>query len=385
MRVLRARLHQLAKDEADAEATAARRSQVRTVDRSERIRTYNFPENRITDHRTGFKAYNLDAVLDGDLDPVVQSCARRRRGRQARRPRRRSACAARDRPARRRSAAADGAAAPTAGVASRRRRRRGARRPRARRRRLGEVRRADGARRAATLPTAYADLVDERAARVPLQHLTGRAHFRRLTLAVGPGVFVPRPETEVLAGLAMRGGIRALGGRSRSGRRPVHGVGRDRARRQGRAARTPGCAPSSCPTWPTPGRWPTATGSDSTSTSRWATRRGRASTTGGRRRRRDEQPAVHPGRCRAGRPRGARPRPRGRALRRQRGRAGHPARGRAGGRRTAAPRRGCSSEHADSQGASLPARLGRTGEWVEVIDHPDLGGRPRVTRARRAG
>jgi peptide chain release factor 1 len=43
------------------------------VDRSERIRTYNFPENRISDHRTGYKAYNLDAVLDGDLDPVVRS------------------------------------------------------------------------------------------------------------------------------------------------------------------------------------------------------------------------------------------------------------------------------------------------------------------------
>ena len=51
----------------------ARRRQVRTVDRSERIRTYNFPENRIADHRTGYKAYNLDQVLDGDLDPVVQS------------------------------------------------------------------------------------------------------------------------------------------------------------------------------------------------------------------------------------------------------------------------------------------------------------------------
>ncbi|MGB3828202.1 MAG: peptide chain release factor 1 [Ornithinimicrobium sp.] len=73
MRVLRARLHQLAVDEADAEASAQRRSQVRTVDRSERIRTYNFPENRIADHRTGFKAYNLDQVLDGDLDPVVSS------------------------------------------------------------------------------------------------------------------------------------------------------------------------------------------------------------------------------------------------------------------------------------------------------------------------
>ncbi|MGN6752214.1 MAG: peptide chain release factor 1 [Intrasporangium sp.] len=73
LRVLRARLRQMAQDAADAEASAARRSQVRTVDRSERIRTYNFPENRISDHRTGYKAYNLDHVLDGDLDPVVQS------------------------------------------------------------------------------------------------------------------------------------------------------------------------------------------------------------------------------------------------------------------------------------------------------------------------
>jgi peptide chain release factor 1 len=74
MRVLRARLHQAAKEQADAEASAARRSQVRTVDRSERIRTYNYPENRLSDHRTGFKAYNLDAVLDGDLDAVIGSC-----------------------------------------------------------------------------------------------------------------------------------------------------------------------------------------------------------------------------------------------------------------------------------------------------------------------
>jgi peptide chain release factor 1 len=73
MRVLRARLHQLAQNEADAVASAQRRSQIRTVDRSERIRTYNFPENRIADHRTGYKAYNLDMVLDGDLDPIVQS------------------------------------------------------------------------------------------------------------------------------------------------------------------------------------------------------------------------------------------------------------------------------------------------------------------------
>jgi len=74
MRILRARLLQAAQEAADAEAADARRSQVRTVDRSERIRTYNFPENRISDHRTGYKAYNLDQVLDGDLEPVIQSC-----------------------------------------------------------------------------------------------------------------------------------------------------------------------------------------------------------------------------------------------------------------------------------------------------------------------
>jgi len=73
MRVLRARLLAARQEEAAAAASEARRSQVRTVDRSERIRTYNFPENRVADHRTGYKAYNLDAVLDGDLGPVVQS------------------------------------------------------------------------------------------------------------------------------------------------------------------------------------------------------------------------------------------------------------------------------------------------------------------------
>jgi peptide chain release factor 1 len=74
MRILRARLVALAEEEKAAEASATRKEQVRTVDRSERIRTYNFPENRISDHRTGFKAYNLDQVLAGDLDPVIQSC-----------------------------------------------------------------------------------------------------------------------------------------------------------------------------------------------------------------------------------------------------------------------------------------------------------------------
>lgn len=73
LRVLRARLVALAEEEAAVEASSARYSQVRTVDRSERIRTYNFPENRLADHRIGFKAYNLDAVLAGDLDAVLSA------------------------------------------------------------------------------------------------------------------------------------------------------------------------------------------------------------------------------------------------------------------------------------------------------------------------
>lgn len=73
MRVLRARILAAQQEALEAEQSAARKSQVRTVDRSERIRTYNFPENRIADHRTGYKSYNLDQVMDGALEPVVQS------------------------------------------------------------------------------------------------------------------------------------------------------------------------------------------------------------------------------------------------------------------------------------------------------------------------
>jgi peptide chain release factor 1 len=74
MRILRARLLAAAEEAAAKEASDARKSQVRTVDRSERIRTYNFPENRISDHRVGYKAHNLDQVLDGDIDAVIDAC-----------------------------------------------------------------------------------------------------------------------------------------------------------------------------------------------------------------------------------------------------------------------------------------------------------------------
>ncbi|MEV4493028.1 peptide chain release factor 1 [Micromonospora coxensis] len=73
MRILRARLLAVAQEQADAAASDARKAQVRTVDRSERIRTYNFPQNRITDHRIGYTAYNLDLALAGDLDGVLDA------------------------------------------------------------------------------------------------------------------------------------------------------------------------------------------------------------------------------------------------------------------------------------------------------------------------
>ncbi len=73
MRVLRARLLALALAEQAEKDSAVRGAQIRTVDRSEKVRTYNFPDNRVADHRTGYKANNLDKVLDGDLDAVIQS------------------------------------------------------------------------------------------------------------------------------------------------------------------------------------------------------------------------------------------------------------------------------------------------------------------------
>ena len=73
MQVLAARLQAAADEEKAAEAAAGRAAQIRTVDRSERIRTYNFPENRISDHRIGFKANNLDAVLSGEMEALLDA------------------------------------------------------------------------------------------------------------------------------------------------------------------------------------------------------------------------------------------------------------------------------------------------------------------------
>ena len=75
MAVLRARLYEQERQKQEDEVAQARRAQVGTGERSEKIRTYNFPQNRITDHRIGLTVYRLPAVLDGDLDPFIDQLA----------------------------------------------------------------------------------------------------------------------------------------------------------------------------------------------------------------------------------------------------------------------------------------------------------------------
>jgi len=71
LRILRARLYQLYKKKAQEEISAERKKQIGTGDRSEKIRTYNFPQNRVTDHRINYTSYRLDEILNGDLDEII--------------------------------------------------------------------------------------------------------------------------------------------------------------------------------------------------------------------------------------------------------------------------------------------------------------------------
>ena len=196
-----------------------RPAQVRTVDRSERIRTYNFAENRISDHRTGYKAYNLDQVLDGDLEPVVDAAVE-------------ADLAARAGPwrappgARRRGRAGS----PRPGVAS----------PEYDAETLlAHVLGVDRARLVASTTSATPDATAydawsaggrPRAAAAPHRHAAlppRRAGGRT-------GVFVPRPETELLAGWAIE--------RRRSGATPPWSSTCAPAR-----ARSPRRSPTRCP------------------------------------------------------------------------------------------------------------------------------------------
>jgi peptide chain release factor 1 len=75
MRILRARLYDRVVGEREAKRAKERKSQIGSGDRSERIRTYNFPQNRVTDHRINLTLYHLDRVMLGDLDELFESLA----------------------------------------------------------------------------------------------------------------------------------------------------------------------------------------------------------------------------------------------------------------------------------------------------------------------
>ncbi len=229
----------------------------------------------------------------------------------------------------------------------------------------------------------YAELVDQRASRVPLQHLTGLAGFRRLELSVGPGVFVPRPETEVLAGWAIdalagvpdplvvdlcagSGAVALALAQEVAGAR-VHAVEIDPqalawAERNAAARAAAGDPPISLHQ------------GDVTDPALLAELAGTVdlvtanppyiplgSTV-------EREVAEHdPPAALWGGPDGLDV---VRAVERLAGRLLRP-----GGR--------VGVEHADLQGDSVPAVFTRTGRWVDVADHPDLAGRPRFTTARR--
>ena len=77
MSILRARLYELEEEKRLSEETATRRSQVGTGERSEKIRTYNFPQNRVTDHRINLTSYRLESVLNGELDEFIDELTTR--------------------------------------------------------------------------------------------------------------------------------------------------------------------------------------------------------------------------------------------------------------------------------------------------------------------
>ena len=75
MRMLASKLYEMEQEKLDSQVTGLRRSQVGTGMRNERIRTYNFPQGRVTDHRVNLTLYRIDSVMDGDLDEIINALA----------------------------------------------------------------------------------------------------------------------------------------------------------------------------------------------------------------------------------------------------------------------------------------------------------------------
>lgn len=241
-------------------------------------------------------------------------------------------------------------------------------------------------------PESYAALVDARAGRVPLQHLTGRAHFRRLTLHVGPGVFVPRPETETLVELALAeidrlveegheragaGGIRVVDLCSGSGSIPLA----IKDERPAVVVRGLELSAQAC-AWAVANR--DRLGLDVEITQGDATRPSFDDWTAT-----VDVVTINPPYI----PVGAVPvDPEVRDHDPDLALYGGSEDGLAIPLAVAAtaatllrPGGLVLIEHADTQGETLPARLAATGAWGDITDHEDLTGRPRVTSARRAG
>ncbi|MEO7131211.1 MAG: peptide chain release factor N(5)-glutamine methyltransferase [Dermatophilaceae bacterium] len=232
----------------------------------------------------------------------------------------------------------------------------------------------------------YAAVLAERARRVPLQHLTGRAHFRRLTLAVGPGVFTPRPETEVLVDLALaevdqltgtgRADIRAIDLCAGSGAIPL-ALKEERPEVLVRALELSRDAVA----WASLNR--DRLGLDVEIAQGDATRPCFSDWVGT-----VDLVTVNPPYI----PTGAVPvDPEVRDHDPELALYGGSVDGLAIPLQVARVAAGLLRpgglllmEHADTQGDSLPARLSATGQWVDLADHDDLTGRPRVTAARRA-
>ena len=269
------------------EASDARRSQVRTVDRSERVRTYNFPENRIADHRVGFKAYNLDQVLDGDLDaghPGAASTPTPRPGWPTARP----VTAADDRAAAPRWPQATARLA-AAGVPVAALRRRGARRVRARRRarRAAPRRRTRTSTRATGRPSPAARPAS-RCSTSPAAPTSATWSSRSARASSCRG---RRPRS--VAGWAIDA-VRRDGRRRAAGRRPGHRLRRHRAGHRQRGAALAACTPSSSTRGAHAWAARNVEGSGaSTCTTATAPTRCPSWTAG---RPGDQQPAVHPAR-----------------------------------------------------------------------------------------
>ena len=198
MRVLRSRLYEQEMEKQNAELAKERKQQVGSGDRSEKIRTYNFPQNRLTDHRIGLTLHQLDLIMEGRLQPIVDALIAHYQAEQLKAEtagglmtlaRVSGAWCGRlsagPHPDRRAARCRDAAAS------------------------ISSARTGRGCDAHATdefggcTASRYASLLERRLAGEPIQYITGEAEFYGLPFRVTPDVLIPRPETEHLVEKAL--------------------------------------------------------------------------------------------------------------------------------------------------------------------------------------